>query len=127
MNGEIILWHKTQIEDIVSDNPQVAWGLFNMLAKKMKRVGAIVEELAFQPLTGRLANLLVDQFDKADGDIITRDLTLDEMAARIGTTREMVCKILYRFSDEKIIDIQRTELKINDRGKLNSIAGKMKG
>lgn len=126
-NGEILLWHKTQIEAIIAENTQVAWGLFNLLAKKMRRVGAIVEELAFQPLTGRLASLLIEQFDGAEEDVIARDLTLDEMAARIGTTREMVCKILYRFSDEAIIDIHRTEMKINDREKLRDIAGIMKG
>jgi CRP-like cAMP-binding protein len=127
MSGEILLWHKNQIEAIISDNTQVAWGLFNLLAKKMGRVGAIVEELAFQPLTGRLANLLIEQFDDVAGDVIARDLTLDDMAARIGTTREMVCKILYRFSDDEIIDIHRTEMKINHREKLVDIAGKMKG
>ncbi len=125
--GKLLLWHKTQIEEIISRNPQVAWGLFNLLAQKMSRVGEMVEELVFQPLTGRLANLLIEQFDMADGDVISRDLTLDQMAARIGSTREMVCKILYQFSDEKIIDIQRTQLKINDRPRLCEIASRMKG
>lgn len=127
INGEILLWHKHQIEGIISNNPQVAWGLFNLLAKKMGRVGEMVEELVFQPLTGRLANLLIGQFDEAGEDVISRDLTLDEMAARIGSTREMVCKILYQFSDEDIIDIHRTEMKINDRRKLDEIANTLKG
>ena len=125
--GRLLLWHKTQIEEIVSRNPQVAWGLFNLLAQKMSRVGEMVEELVFQPLTGRLANLLIEQFDIVDSDVISRDLTLDQMAARIGSTREMVCKILYQFSDEKIINIQRTQLKINDRPRLYEIASRMKG
>jgi len=125
--GRLLLWHKTKIEDIVSRNPQVAWGLFSLLAQKMSRIGEMVEELVFQPLTSRLANLLIEQFDMADGDVISRDLTLDQMAARIGSTREMVCKILYKFSDEEIIDIQRTQLKINDRLKLFEIASRMKG
>jgi hypothetical protein len=49
------------------------------------------------------------------------------MAARIGSTKEMVCKILYQFSDDEIIDIQRTQLKINDRQRLYEVASKMKG
>lgn len=126
-DGEILIWNKSQIEDMISANTQVAWGLFNLLAKKMARVGEMVEELAFQPLTSRLANLLIEQFDQAGDDVITRDLTLDQMATRIGSTREMVCKILYQFSDEAIIDIQRTEFKINDRTKLDQIASRMKG
>lgn len=127
IEGELLLWHKDRVEDIVAAHPQVAWGLFALLAQKMGRIGEIVEELVFQPLTGRLANLLLGQFDEAEKNVISRDLTLDDMGARIGTTREMVCKILYQFSDNDIIDIRRTELKINDRASLKKIASKMKG
>lgn len=125
--GELLLWHKIQIETIISQNTQVAWGLFHLMAQKMGRVGEIVEELVFQPLSGRLATLLLNKFEHAANNSFARDLTLDEMAARIGTTREMVCKILYQFSGEGIIDIHRTEIKVNDRGKLSEIANTMKG
>ncbi len=125
--GELLLWHKTQIEEIISHNTQVAWGLFHLMAEKMGRVGEIVEGLVFQPLAGRLASLLLNQFDRGANDSIARDMTLDQMAARIGSTREMVCKILYQFSDKGIVDIQRTEIKVNDRGKLSEIANTMKG
>jgi CRP-like cAMP-binding protein len=127
MNGQLFLWHKDQIERIISDNPQFVWGLFGLLAKKMERASEIVEEMVFRPLPGRLANLLLDQFGDAVDNFVSRDLTLDEMAARIGSTREMVCKILYQFSGKGIIDIHRTELKINDRDGLQDIADRMKG
>jgi CRP/FNR family transcriptional regulator len=127
IQGRLLLLHKTHVEDIISWNTQVAWGLFSLLAQKMSRVGEMVEELVFQPLNGRLANLLIEQFDMAGGDVISRELTLDQMAARIGSTREMVCKILYQFSDQAIIDIQRTQLKIKDRLRLYEIASRMKG
>ena len=73
------------------------------------------------------AFLLLDQFGSATDGYVSRDLTLDEMAARIGSTREMVCKILYQFSGKGIIDIHRTELKINAPDQLQEIADKMKG
>jgi CRP-like cAMP-binding protein len=126
-DAELLLWHVDQIEYIIAHNTQVAWGLFRLLAEKMERVSEIVEELVFQPLTGRLANLLLTQFDGALNNVIARDLTLDEMAARIGSTREMVCKILYQFADKGIIDIHRTEFKVNDHEKLGEIANTMKG
>jgi len=119
-DGEVYLWDKSQIKSLVSSDPQVAWELFSLLARTMERAGEIVEELAFRPLTGRLASLLLElNADNLDG-FVARDLTLDEMAARIGTTREMVCKILYRFSDQGIIDIHRTEIRINKRDELKS-------
>ena len=122
MDGELLLWHKQQIERIISTDIQVVWGIFALLANKMGRAGEIVEDLVFQPLPGRLAYLLLNQFEDAVDAFVSRDLTLEEMAARIGTTKEMVCKILYKFSDQGLIDIQRTQLKINDREKLELLA-----
>ena len=125
-DGELLLWNKSHIEEIISSNPQIAWEIFSLLANKMARAGEIVEELAFRPLPSRLANLLLDQFEGSQDNYISRVLTLDEMAARIGSTREMVCKILYQFSDKGIIDIHRTEYKIKDRSALENIEKKMK-
>jgi hypothetical protein len=52
-----------------------------------------------------------------------RDLTLDDMAARIGTTREMVCRALYRLSDDPDRHITRTEFTINNPDALAQVAG----
>jgi CRP/FNR family transcriptional regulator, cyclic AMP receptor protein len=125
--GKLWLWPQESIADIIAWKPQVAWGLFQLMADRMSRVGEIVEELVFQPLPGRLASLLLERFDQAATDAIARDLTLDEMAARIGTTREMVCKLLYRFAGEGVIDVERTALKVKDRPRLLEIANQLKG
>jgi CRP-like cAMP-binding protein len=53
---------------------------------------------------------------------IGRHLTLDEMAARIGTTREMVCRALYRFADKRLIDVTRTEFVLTDEAGLGKLA-----
>jgi hypothetical protein len=49
------------------------------------------------------------------------------MAARIGSTREMVCRLLYRFSESGAILINRTEFKIADPVTLENYARKEKG
>ncbi len=46
---------------------------------------------------------------------MAHDLKLDDMASHIGTTREMVCRHLYRFAEEGAIEIRRTELRITNR------------
>jgi hypothetical protein len=48
-------------------------------------------------------------------------LTLDDMATRIGTTREMVCRVLYRFADKKLINVTRTEFVLTDRDGLSCL------
>jgi CRP-like cAMP-binding protein len=100
----------------------MGWELCRLMIQRMQRASAIVEELAFQPVAGRLARLLIDHFTSAGEESIERSLTLDEMAARVGTTREMVCRALYRFADKKLINVTRTEFVLTDRDGLSHLA-----
>ncbi len=98
-----------------------------MLVQRMQRASIVMEELAFQPVTGRLARLLIDRYHDSDSEYIARDMTLDEMAARIGSTREMVCRVLYQLADEGAIKINRTEFTISNSDVLAQYAGVEKG
>ena len=44
------------------------------------------------------------------------------MAARIGSTREMVCRALYSFSDKKLIEVTRTEFVLTDHEGLDQLS-----
>ncbi len=103
------LWSREKLEPFMIDNGQFTWDLTQLMAERMMRASRILEDLAFQPVAGRLAHLLLEQFDDHPGDTMSRDLTLDDMAARIGSTREMVCRHLYHFADKGAILINRTE------------------
>jgi len=120
----ISMWSIDQIKPLLFKNGQMSWELTRLLVQRMQYASDILDEFAFQPVTGRLARLLLEHYDDAVGDYVSRDMTLDEMAARIGTTREMVCRQLYKFADEGAIRINRTEFMISDQGRLKSIAGK---
>jgi len=120
------LWHREKLEPYMIENGQFTWGLTQLMAERMMRASRILEDLAFQPVAGRLAHLLLDQFDDQPGDTMSRDLTLDDMAARIGSTREMVCRHLYHFADRGAIQINRTEFRITDHELLKHLAVKGK-
>ncbi len=120
------LWSRERLEPFMIDNGQFTWDLAQLMAERMMLASRILEELAFQPVAGRLAHLLLTQFEDQSGDVLSRDLTLDDMAARIGSTREMVCRHLYHFADKGAIQINRTEFKITDQGLLQRFAGKGK-
>ncbi|MBE0669978.1 MAG: Crp/Fnr family transcriptional regulator [Anaerolineales bacterium] len=109
------LWSRETIAPIFERNGRAGWELCRLMAGRMQRASAILEEMAFHPVAGRLARLLLDHFEMAGDAAISRHLTLDEMAARIGSTREMVCRALYGFSDKKLIEVTRTEFILTDR------------
>ena len=120
------LWSREQLEPFMVGHGQFTWDLAQLMAERMMLASRILEELAFQPVAGRLAHLLLAQFKDQSGDVLSRDLTLEDMAARIGSTREMVCRHLYHFADKGAIQINRTEFKITDQEVLQHFAGKGK-
>lgn len=120
------LWSRERLLPFMISNGQFTWSLAQLMVERMMRASRILEELAFQPVAGRLALLLLEQFEDQSGDTLTRELTLDDMAARIGSTREMVCRHLYHFADQGVIQINRTEFKVIDQSMLEGLAGKGK-
>ena len=117
----IYLWSADRLHPFLKENGNFSWELSRLMIYKMARASEILEDMAFQPVAGRLAKLLIETGQDINKGYIYRSLTLDEMAARIGSTREMVCRFLHRFADDKIIDITRTEYRIMDQDRLNEL------
>jgi CRP-like cAMP-binding protein len=123
---EILLWPRERLLPLLLRDGRLAWELSCLVIQRVQFASEMVEKLAFHPVAGRLANLLLEQTGKNNTVTLPRDLTLDEMAARIGSTREVVCRFLYRFSDSGLININRTEFIISDRAGLSDLARKGK-
>jgi CRP-like cAMP-binding protein len=119
-NASLLLWSRDSLEHLLKNKGELSWMLCQLMVERIRLASEIVEELAFHPVKTRLASLLLDTFGDAEEEFMARVLTLEDMAARIGTTREMVCRYLYRLAEEGAIEIRRTELRIKDRQLLES-------
>ena len=108
-DGALAVWKDEEIKPYLEMYGEAIWALCRLLVGRMQRASILVEDLAFQPIAGRLARLLLEQYGDSLQIPVMRDLTLDEMAARVGTTREMICRVLYQLSDAGLIQITRTE------------------
>ncbi len=121
--SEIFLWSKEILQPIILENSKLAWEISRKMVEYMMRVSSMVDGLAFQTVGGRVAQFLLDQYPVTQKNL-PRNITLVDIAARTGTTSEMVCRLLQQFSNNGAIEITRTEFSIMDRSKLESIASK---
>lgn len=121
---EILLWSRDYLEPLIKRHGEMSWILCQLMISRMLLASEVVEGLAFQPVLNRLAGLVLDMFGETDDGFRERELTLDEMASRIGSTREMVCRQLQRLGESGAIEIRRTQLRINDRAQLEKTAGR---
>lgn len=122
-----MLWTHESMFPLLMKNGRLSWELSRLMIQRVQLASEIVEKLAFQPVGGRLARLLVEYAGEDTRGPVARNSTLDEMAARIGSTREVVCRFLHRFSDQGLIEITRTEFSITDRKGLEDYARHLKG
>lgn len=123
---EVYIWPREIIKPIISQNIEAVWDVSQEMVKIMRKVRGVVYGFAFHPVAGRLARLLLDHYQPADGMSADRNLTLEQMANSIGTTIELVSKTLHRFADEGMIEISRMQFVFSDREKLEVLAGEDK-
>ena len=97
--------------------PQVALKVLRVVGGRLRRLVGIIEELSFTTVRHRLIALLV-RLSKADGaqneDAITLTLPVNnsELAAQIGTVRELVSRNLSRLQAEGLIQLDNRSLQI---------------
>ncbi|MGD9677570.1 MAG: Crp/Fnr family transcriptional regulator [Vulcanibacillus sp.] len=120
--SEIYQWHRDDVMPILLENNGALWDLCSLLSQRTVEVNQTIEEIVFNPVVNRLARLLVGEFESDDDNSIRRNMTLDEMAAKIGSTREVVCRLLYRLSDQNLIQVDRTKFILINKIELGKLA-----
>jgi CRP/FNR family transcriptional regulator len=80
----------------------------------------VLENVAFRPLDARLAERLL-QLDRGDGAIAC---THQFLATDIGSSREVVSRVLKRWEDEGLIRMERGLLSLPARQRLAELAAK---
>lgn len=96
---ELVSLQRADFESVLADNKEIALGLIRVLTQRLRRADQQIETLALLDVYGRVARLIVDLAREEgrrlkDGRVAFRRVTHQEIANRIGTTRETVTRIL---------------------------------
>jgi len=123
---DTILWNisRDDLQALAFRYPAVSWALLEHVARRARTLVSIVEDLGLRPVRARLAKLLLEEAERSTQGELERDylLTQQEMAARLGTVREMVGRALRTLMDEGAIKIERHRIIIVDQDLLRQEA-----
>ncbi len=92
--------------------------VFNLLSQRLSTVMALVDEVAFRRMDARLAGFLVEQSRVSDSIRTTHQ----EIAAELGSSREVISRLLEDFAEAGILRSSRGEIEIVDRAALEARA-----
>ena len=107
--------------------PSLAVGIVEGLVYKGKCYSALVHMLGTRSILERLAQLLVVLVDlngvvQADGTVIERDLTHEELANMVGSTRQWITASLDRFQKQGLVRVGGRQLTVLDVERLKRMA-----
>ena len=103
---------------VVEQHPPLALALLKEFTGRLRHLVNLVDELALHSVQGRLAGLLLSQAEATERGEAMLPLTQAEMAAQLGTVREMIGRTLKSFEALGLIRLDRGQIAILDRAGL---------
>ncbi|MGB3619774.1 Crp/Fnr family transcriptional regulator [Ketobacter sp. MCCC 1A13808] len=105
--------YKEDFSKVVLNHPGIALVLLRNLANRIRKLTDNVKTLALQDVYGRIRKTLLDLCIEKNGEtIIEEKLTQQDIANRIGSSREMVARILKDLATGGYIEIERKQFRI---------------
>lgn len=107
---------KADFKKVLSSNPELAFNLIRGLTHRVRDLTENVRSLALLDVYGRVAKTLLSlATENGDELVIDMKLTQQDIANRVGASREMVAKILKDLSIGGYITIDHKRITINER------------
>ncbi|HEX9822041.1 MAG TPA: Crp/Fnr family transcriptional regulator [Methylomirabilota bacterium] len=106
-------------------HPAVALGIVETLARRVRRFADLVGDLAFRPVPERLARYLVATAGArplTPGLEVDLQLTQAQLAARLGTVRELVARALAQLDQAGVVSRAGARVVVRDPGRLRALA-----
>jgi CRP/FNR family transcriptional regulator, cyclic AMP receptor protein len=121
----LLFFSKADFHSLCLQHPEVALKVLRMVGARLRKLVGIIEELSFTTVRHRLAAMLLrlaKSTGQRQGQAITINLPAhnNELAAQIGTVRELVSRNLSRFQNEGLIRIEGRAVTIIDMKKLEA-------
>ena len=123
----LVLVPRGAVLDLCRRHPAVALSLLEAMARRVRRFAGLVEDLAFRQVTERLARhieaaVVAAGSPRTPGAVVDLGLTQEQLAARLGTVRELVSRALAQLERAGAIKRSRSGIVIRDPGRLAEAA-----
>jgi len=109
---EALALHPAVVRQWTDEFPTWRNYLFSLVGNRLGDVISVVEEIAFRRVDHRLADYLLQRTDNDKRDSIK--MTHQAIASDLGTSREVISRILKDFEHQGLISVARGHLQVID-------------
>lgn len=107
---------KADFSKILADHPDIALSLIRDLTGRVRILSENVKNLALLDVYGRVAKTLLSLALERDGKLVIEErLTQQDIANRVGASREMVARIMKDLITGHYVTIEDKRIQINEK------------
>jgi CRP/FNR family transcriptional regulator, cyclic AMP receptor protein len=104
---------------ILNEKPEIAITILSVMANRLRKANESIETLTFLDVAGRVSKFILDLARECDedhdGHVKVQCPTHQEIAGRIGASREAVTKALKSLISNGLITMQRKEVIVSPK------------
>ena len=113
---ELLVVPGTEFENYLTTHDDIISNVLKGLLNRLREADKKIESLALKDVYGRVALLLNQLAKEVDGvKVIEERLTHQEIANMVGSSREMVSRILKELSVGEFITVEKKQITINKK------------
>ncbi len=111
-SSETLFVSRQDLRALCLEKPEVALKLLQVVGSRLRRLVGIIEELSFTTVRHRLISWILRQ--AGNQQMFVLEHSHQELAAQIGTVRELVSRNLARLQAQGFIEMKGREIRILD-------------
>ncbi len=115
-NTEVIMIDEKKLTELISNHPRLAFELLEILANRIRLLSSQLDSMTFMQADARIAHLLLES--EKNGIV---NLTHEEIANTVGTSRVTVSKTLGKFVKNGYIATEYRQIILKEKEKIAAI------
>jgi CRP/FNR family transcriptional regulator len=116
----VLLIRREALLDLIREYPEIGVAVIGVLAARLREVSGLAGDLALRRLTPRVAGVVLRL---AELEPVATLPTRHELAAMVGTVREVATRALRHLEDIGLVRLEGRRVRILDRAGLRRLAG----
>ena len=110
--SELLFISRQEFRALCVEYPEISLKILQVVGARLRKLVGIIEELSFTTVRNRLISWILRQAKSQDGFRFKLGVSHQELAAQIGTVRELVSRNLARLQAQGFIGINGHEVTI---------------
>ncbi len=123
---DVVLVPSAAFRLVVARYPEVAAALLEHFARRLRSFTELVEQISLQTVQQRIARYLYmtareEGVATDDGIVVPRIITQQDLAALVGSVREVVSRTMRVMEEDGVVEIRRKEILVRDIAALRAL------